>query len=310
MAFWRRLASLAALLAVSTLLVRQVRGGLCHAHASVREKHDAYMLPPPPVIAVLSLGYKSAVADILWAHVLVTQGLYVLERRRFENLTRLYDAINTLDPSWRTPYLLVDALMTLQTAAVSVREVVETREILERGVKHRPFDTDIWLNLGQFVGFIAPSSYFDETPEMIPVWRREGAVYLARAAEIGGDEGNAGWQSIGGASILAAAGERDAALRFLERAYAVTEDPELKTDIERRLRRLVGEAAAAKSLGRIAAMNERRKSELPWVSETTMWLLGPRPQPSRCAGPDHTELDCAMTWREFGVRFEGESNAD
>ncbi len=298
----RQGAGVVALIAVASLLVGAVRAELCRVHHSVSEKSDAYLLPPPSVMNVLSLGYRSATADVLWAHVLVAQGLHLVERRRFDNLSRLYDTITELDPTWRTPYLLVDALMTLQSVAVTIDEVKKTREVLERGVKHRPFDVEIWMNLGQFVGFVAPSSYFDDLPELIPAWRREGAAYLAKAGEIGGDEENAGWQALGGASLLANAGERDAAIRFLERSYAVTENPDLKKDIEGRLRKLAGEKAAARSLARAATFDKLRAEELPWATDTTMLLLGPRPQPRRCAGPGRDEVDCATSWRDFAAR--------
>jgi len=175
----------ALLVAAAIGLVGNVRASLAETHKRVKDTGNVYLLPPPSQVKALSLGYDAAVADMLWAHTLVAQGIHLQERRRFTNITRLYDAINELDPTWRTPYRLADALITLQSAAIGFEEVSATRRILERGIQNRPLDAELWLNLGQFVAFIAPSSYLDDHPELIPTWRDEGLRYLERAAELG-----------------------------------------------------------------------------------------------------------------------------
>src|SRR6185503_18069668 len=125
---------------------------------------------------------------------------------------------------------MADALITFQSAETPLEEVRKAREIMERGVAARPLDGELWLVLGQFVSYIAPGSYLTDEEE-IKRWRREGVVYLARAAELGGDDSKISWQALGGVGILHRAGERDAAIRFLKRTMAVTEDEELKEQL-------------------------------------------------------------------------------
>ena len=120
-----------------------------------------YVLPPPDQLKQLSLGHRAALADLLWTHVLVAQGLRVKERRRFETLVPLLEAIIELDPEFRRPYLLADALITFQASETPFEEVIKAREIMVRGTENRPYDAEIWLVLGQFVAFIAPS-YTDD----------------------------------------------------------------------------------------------------------------------------------------------------
>src|SRR5690242_5393116 len=86
---------------VAALAVTLVRGRLFSVNRRVRETSDVYPLPPPRQVVMLSLGYRSALADLLWAHVLVSQGLHTEQRRRFDNLTRLLEAINELEPTYR-----------------------------------------------------------------------------------------------------------------------------------------------------------------------------------------------------------------
>ena len=300
----REISLLVVLLGLAIVLVSSVRRHLTEAHRQISNRRDVYFLPPPEQVLTLSLGYKHALADVLWAHVLVSQGLHTMEQRRFENLIRLYDVINLLDPTWRSPYLLADALITFQAAHTPYEEVVKTREILERGIENRPFDGEIWLNLGQFVSFIAPASYLEDRPDVAERWRMEGTAYLARAAELGASHSNISWQALGGAVILEKAGQRDAAIRFLQRTYAVTDDQELRDDIRMRLARLLRDREQDAHQQRDEGLTKAYLDELPFIGRNTANLLGPPPHPAACAGADAGEIYCATTWREWARRFD------
>ncbi|WP_437539349.1 hypothetical protein WME79_23920 [Sorangium sp. So ce726] len=92
-----------ALSAAAAVAIGSVRAPAADLEQRVAETSDVYVLPPTDEVVRLSLGYRSALADLLWSHVLVSQGLHTMERRRFENLTLLLDAINALDPTFRDP---------------------------------------------------------------------------------------------------------------------------------------------------------------------------------------------------------------
>lgn len=292
---WRAVA----LLLAAAACVGATQGRLAATRARVKETSDVYALPPPEQVVTLSLGYRAALADVLWAHVLVAQGLHTMERRRFENLTLLIDAINALDPTLREPYLYADALITIQHGAPSRKEVLKAREILERGAANRPLDGEIWLSLGHFVAFIAPGSYLTDPAERA-AWRLEGAKMLARAAELGGSDSSISWQALSGASVLRRAGDREAAIRFLQRTLAVTDDPELRQQITRDLEALLGEKQADMYRARQEALQELRARDLPFIGKTLLLVLGPPADPAFCAGGAHAEDPrCALTWEEW-----------
>lgn len=301
---------------VAMVLVQLVRGDLAHIEREVKNKHDVYFLPPPAQVKTMSMGYRYAVADVLWAHVLVSQGLHSKERRRFENLNQLYDVIYELDPEWRTPYLMADALLSFQAQRMSFEDTLKVREILERGTEQRPYDAEIWLNLGQFVSFLAPASYLEpDHPELAAQWRIEGTEFLARAAELSGGDARLAWQALGGASILKRSGKQTAALRFLQRTYERTTDPELRRNIELQIRSL--EAASTETdqalqtlrldalRAREEAFKTQLRDELPFVSWEMALLLGPRPRPAACAGRDDSP-ECATDWRTWSDRFDAQ----
>jgi hypothetical protein len=290
------------LVLASAAAVSAVRGSLADIHRHVKEESDVYVLPPPDQVVTLSLGYRSAVVDLLWSHVLVSQGLHTFEKRRFENLSLFLDSINELEPTFRPPYILADALFTFQGFEPSHDEVLKTRAVMERGTRELPLDGDLWLALGQFVAFIAPSSYLTDEEEQ-QQWRLEGAAMLARAAELGGENANLTWQTLGAVGIFHRAGERDAEIRLRLRALAVTDDPELKERLFRELGKLLSEEQKEISINLEKKRVELWRRDLPFVSKSAMLLLGPPVEPARCAGPGHEgDPACAFTWRGWAER--------
>lgn len=290
------------LVLASAAAIGAVRAPLADVHHHVKEGSDVYVLPPPDQVVTLSLGYRSAVVDLLWAHVLVSQGLHTFEKRRFENLSLFLDSINELEPTFREPYLLADALYTFQGFEPSQDEVRKARAVMERGARELPLDGDVWLALGQFVAFIAPSSYLTDEQEA-QQWRIEGAQMLARAAELGGEDANITWQTLGAAGIFHRAGERDAEIRLRLRALAVTDDPELQERLRRELGKLLSEEQKERSLDLEKKRIELWRRDLPFVPKSTMLLLGPPVEPARCAGPGHDhDPACAFTWRGWAER--------
>lgn len=289
----------AVLLGVCALAVASVRERAAKTHRHVRETSDVHLLPPPKDVVTLSFGYRSALADVLWAHVLVSQGLHTMERRRFENVADLIDTINELEPSYREPYLLSDALINIQIKESALEDVIRTREILERGTRNRPLDPEVWRTAGQFVAFIAPASYIKDPTER-DAWRTAGARMLAHAAELGGDGGYAGWAAISGAGILSRQGERDAAIRYMERTLAVTEDEELRDHLQKQLAALIGEEKLDAYRRRQGDFAQLLRTDLPFVGRTTIYVLGPPFDPAYCAGGAHdSDKRCALTWKAW-----------
>jgi tetratricopeptide (TPR) repeat protein len=306
------------LLAPALMLVAAA-GGL-YAQQSAREQHaraketsEVYLLPPPEQLTIASLGHRSALADLLWANVLVTQGLRMGERRRFETVTPYLEAIVELDPKWRDPYRMADALVTLQAKAASLEELRATRRLLERGVKERPYDAELWLVLGQYVGYVVPNSYLETMPEERDEWRRQGAEYLKRAAELSGNDSSIAWNSIGGARIFAQTGQLDRAIEMYQRVLATTDDPELREDVTRKLRSLAGarketerDVQLLQSDARLEAFRRMKPRRLPGLTPTGARAAGFPRDPALCAGGAAAdaalEPECSPSWREWAER--------
>jgi hypothetical protein len=166
------------------------------------------------------------------------------------------------------------------------------RAYLERGTRERPDDARVWVEYGQFLAFIAPSFLTDAAE--IKAWRKQGAEALGHAVEIGADADDA----LAAAALLDTAGVRSQAIRFLEHAYAITPpDSEVHETVGQRLASLQASARRDAADAQQAAFEARRRREMPHVPRSLYRLLGPRADPSRCAGPSSpADAACARDW--------------
>jgi len=305
---------------IAVALISVSRAPAAETHHRVKETSDVYVLPPPGQVVAMSLGHRAAVADYLWATVLVEQGLHTLAKRRFENMPYLIDTINELDPTFREPYLLVDALTTFQTNGVLEKDVRRAREIMERGVRNLPDDAEMLVAAGSFIGLMAPSSYLTDPVEQ-EQWKLDGTAMLARAAELGGDSKYVGWQALSGVSLLRKSGKRREAVQFLQNALAGTDDKELRERIKSMLDKMSeAEDAFEKTEQRRAFVSFRKRQDrfdeiwrkaYPLASKTGALVMGPPYDAAYCAGGTH-RLDprCALDWVGWAARVEAAQDAD
>lgn len=316
----RDLAWLAGLWAVAAALIAVSREPAAATHRHVKETSDVYVLPPPDQVVAMSLGHRAAVADYLWATVLVEQGLHTFDKRRFENMPYLIETINALDPTFREPYLLIEALTIFQTNDVPVEDIRRAREVLERGVKNLPNDTEVLVAAGSFIGLMAPSSYLTDPAEK-ERWMIDGSAYLERAAKLGDDSKAIGWQALSGVSLLRKAGKQREAVQFLERALAGTDDEELRARIRQMLDRMAElDGAYRQSEARKAEVAARKRQEYIREVLRTRYrivgvsgarVLGPPYDAAYCAGGKHrSDPRCAFDWAGWAARVEAAKGED
>ena len=278
-------------------------------YAKLKEASDVYALPSPHQTVVASLGYRAAVADFLFAHVLVSQGLHHQAKRRYEFVGEYLDTINTLDPEFRDPYIFVDVLLIMSAEAPRLQEYLKAREILERGMKERPYDAELWLTAGQYLRFLAAPWLEDE--KLKKEFMDQGLVALQRACDLGGTDLRIMSHCLTVAHLLDQGGSRDAAIRQIKRFLAVTDNPEMEKEALEYLQSQLDARAAERRRERQTAFMKRWGDDLTFISKDTILLLGPNFDPARCAGPQHLNAPaCLTTWRDWGQQFELEEPAE
>jgi len=292
------------LLAASLAGIGATRPLLFERFSRLQERSDSYSLPSPEQVVVASLGYRSALADLIFAHTLVWHGIHFEEKRRFEFAADYLDTVSALDPTFRETYYFGDTLIAMQPVKPRHEDYVRARRLLERGLEMRPSDTELWLSAGQFIAYVA-APWLDDPKEQAE-WRLAGARVLARACELVGSNENIPYNCITAAGLLTRAGQREATIQFLERVLAVSDDDSIRELALGYLQRELGVRARAGVQARVELLRNEWNADLPFVSLTAELLLAPPGDEAVCAGLGHDEAGCATSWRTWRERAEAE----
>jgi hypothetical protein len=290
----------AGLLIAAAIGIADFRRSLTILTMQLREKTDVYDLPSPEQVVVMSLGYRSALADLLFAHVLVWHGIHFQERRRLEFAADYLDTVAALDPSFRETYYFGDTLITMQPVKPRHEDYVRARQLLEKGLKARPLDTELWLSAGQYIAYVAAPWLADEKEQA--EWRLAGARVLARACELVGSNENIPYNCIGAAGLFTKAGEREASIEFLERVLAVSDDETIRERALAYLDSALGERAEERLKERSNRLRDAWKADLPFITLTAELVLTPPFSPAACAGLGNRRADCATSWAAWRAR--------
>jgi hypothetical protein len=271
-----------------------LRPSLLQHFLSAKRREDSVLLPPPALTRAMSLGYRSALADLIFAHVLVAYGIHFQDKRLFERAPDYLTTITTLDPKFREPYRLADTLIALQPVTPPQSVYYAARKLQDRGLVAFPYDTELWLISGQFLAYLAaPQLPRAEAEE----FRLEAARRLARSCELASSNENIPYHCITAASLFNDAGRVDAARSFLERVLAVTDDPEIEGIAGGYLGVMLGQAERDRAEQHTAWLRALWASDLTFISREMLLLLGPRFDPARCAGRSARSIDCATSFR-------------
>jgi tetratricopeptide (TPR) repeat protein len=285
-------------IALSAIAISILRTRLVERSQRLRVKSDVYALPSADQLVVASLGYRSALADLLFTSTVISYSIHVQEKRRFEYVGNYLEAVMTLDPSFRTPFLYADTLVVLQALPARMEEYQKARELLERGMLAFPRDGEIWMNAAMYIAYLA-APHFDD-PKLRDQWRLDGARIMAKACEFVDTSERIPQQCLAAAAIFSRAGEREASIRFLERLLAVSDDEEVRKIATLSLQRLLDEQQKRQVEQRQKRFRDVWREDLPFVSKNLVLVLGPRFDPARCAGAAApSDALCATSWRAW-----------
>ena len=259
------------------------------AEAVKQTKRDELsVLPPPAQLRAMTFGYTTVGADLVWAKLVVEHGVRFEEQRTFPELPQFLDGVIALDPDHPIIYQFLDTLLVYKPGGGNEDDARLARRYLERAATTHPLDPDIWLQYGQFIAFLAPSFLKDQAER--DLWRKEGALAIARAIELGASAD----RTLAVSSILSKAGEREAAIKQLQRHYALSDDPKTRREISFQLQKL---EATADAEGVVQIVEHQWRTHYSATSRNGTLLIGPHRSPALCAGPQsYTTKGCARDW--------------
>lgn len=291
----------AGLLALSVFGIGAAHAPLVESHQRVSTLEAIYALPNPEHLKLFSLGYRAALADLLFGRTLVAAGMHFSEKKVFEHLDGYLYAIVALEPRYRDVYYYADSLLTLSTVRMPAQNYRTARDLQERGRRLFPDDAQLWISSGQFMTYLAVQWLPEgEDPNE---WKRTGAQVIQHACDI--------WpyqelpsSCLGVTSVLSRLGEREATIRSLERLIAVSDDPAVRSEATRRIEGLLGEQAREQFHRSVQQTEELRARDLPLLSRAEYQLIGPPWDPTRCSGlvDPEGEPECRTSFARIQTR--------
>jgi hypothetical protein len=241
-------------------------------YAATQTYEDVYYLPPDEALLIASLGYRGALADLIWMKALIYYGEELSHRGDVKNLYRYGDAMLALDPDWKRVYRWIASSALYRTGTVTVADARAAIRYLEVATRRFPDDGELAWDLGANYAYeLAPMLEADRDRAAA---RQKGLEYLEAAALR-----NAGppWLVLQTSRQLQALGRNEQAIRHLEDVYATTSDPQVRTQIEQQLT-LLRSATYAEALKRTnEELEAARVKAFPYLDTTLYLMVGPRP---------------------------------
>lgn len=254
------------------LVIDRVRAGAQQHFLDTQTYEDVYYLPPKDYLLIGALGYRAALADLIWMKALVYYGEELGHRGDVKNLYRYGDAVLALDPDFKRVYRWIASCALYRTGEVTANDARSAIRYLEQGLRRFPDDGELAWELG--------ADYSYELVPLLPpgeqrtAARRAGLEYLELAVR---KEAGPPWLVLQTASELQGLGRVEQAIRHLEDVYATTSDANTRATIEARLAALRSQAYMEAMRRTGAELEAARKRDFPYLDATLYLLVGPRP---------------------------------
>ena len=230
---------------------------------------DIYYLPPPQWLTVMSLGYRRALADLIWMRALVYFGDEFQHRGAVQHVFKYGDSLLTLDPDFRRVYGWVGVAGVYTPRTAPFEYIERSVEVLRRGAQRFPNDGSLAWDTGATIAYELVPRLDKDDPRRERL-RQEATEHMQSAARLGaGPE----WLVLSNATQLRKLGETERELRHLEEMYSIVRDPDVKAQIEIRLTQLRDEAHAEAFRQANLEFEERRREEFPYVPPVLYFFL-------------------------------------
>jgi len=201
---------------------------------------DVLYVPPAAQLVPMAMGYREALADLLWVRALIYSGAN-LGHAEIQATDRYVDAIVGLAPRFRRAYLWGGITAVYGGSARIDREMVDRAlATYRRGIAEFPESHELLYPLGMLLLTQVPSTPGYD-PSEIEAMRTEGIDIIRRAAAFGADPLVRQYA----ATLVSEHGERGLAIQFLESQLAQAESEDHRRMLRSKLSELGGREVAA-----------------------------------------------------------------
>ena len=250
------------LLAAGAVGSLQLRAEAADRLRATRAYEPRDFLPGAETLVPLSLGYRRALADLLWMRALVYVGEEFGERSGGEAVFGHADALLALDPEFAKVYRWIGVMGTYRIGATSDDDYLRTMSYLRRGAERFPDDAKMRWDLGASLVFDQPRGLADRDQALSERLEVEGLEHVFYAARHG--EGPP-WMAFTAATKLRRLGRTEQAIDNLRQMVEMVDDPETRRELEGRIAALREEADTLARDAELEHLELRRRDTYPWL---------------------------------------------
>lgn len=256
-----------ATLPLACALAWQARHALTLSRSAKLSKESLMYLPPAERLDPMSLGYKEALADLIWLRAVVFAGNSD-NRDKSNWLARYVSTINHLAPSFRQPYVWGGVVSIYSGKEIDRAMIDQAVEIMREGVQRFPEDHELLFNLGMVL-YRDYASLGDLAPALVEEKKQEGVKLIRRAAAFGASP----LIRRLAASLDVEDGDDALEAEFLRRQLLRADDPALRRLLRKKLNALkLGHQVEKLELARKAFIEDHTK-QYPYLPMTLYAVL-------------------------------------
>lgn len=229
---------------------------------------DVLYVPPATHLELMSLGYKEALADLIWVRALLFTGQRIGDND-LEVVGRYVEAITGLSPRFHQAYRWGGVTMIYGGQADIDRPAVDRAiAIYERGLEQFPESHELLYPMGMLLTHQVGSTpgYSDEEREAMS---RRGVEYIRKAAAFGADPLVRQYA----ATLITEHGTEQLAVQFLESQLAQAEDEGYRRMLRRKLERMGQGQTAQQAEAVREAFRAEHDARAPYVPEALYTVI-------------------------------------
>jgi len=185
-------------------------------------------LPSPKVLLRASLGHQHTVADYYFLDAIQYFGEPKNKDEEYRWLYPMLNIVTELDPQYGTPYRWGGIVLPFFNGKKWVN-VGKSNMLLEKGIRDARKEEDRYWQVPFYLGYNVMAFERDY---------KKAGDYMAMASRYVKGDAYPKYLPLLATKLYASAGDPDAGLRFAEEAYMAEMDPDIKKELEKRIREL------------------------------------------------------------------------
>jgi hypothetical protein len=264
----RRRSWLAALVGLGTFAAAlSLHSTVLTARESFPAESDLTYVPPANQLRWMSVGYREALADLLWIRALVFSGENI-GKVDIAATDRFVIGITELSPRFKRAYIWGGITAVYGATGKITRDQVDrSMGIYRRGLERFPESHELLYPAGMLLTHQVASTegYTDQEKE---AYAAEGIMMIRKAAAFGADPLVRRYAT----TLVAEHGTDQLAIQFLESQLAQAEDEDHRRLLRRKLSQLAGSGAVQAIEATRAQFELERRREAPYLPDT-IWAV-------------------------------------